>query len=242
MKKLHKLRGQKGFTLVELAIVLVIIGLLIGGILKGQQLIDNARVTAQMSQFQSVQAATTSFQDAYAALPGDMLNVANRVPNIGACAAGDGNGIVGIPGGTPNTDSWQKGSTGENLCFWAELSGAGYLTGIAQPDTAVFGQGLPQAKLGAGLVVADLTTAPWSGLYVVTLQSTQNSQAAAGVNSMTPAQAAQIDRKMDDGNPTSGSILGAGDTANCGNGANVANASYLEKSTTKDCDISFKLQ
>ncbi|MCK5555335.1 MAG: prepilin-type N-terminal cleavage/methylation domain-containing protein, partial [Alphaproteobacteria bacterium] len=62
MKKIHR---QKGFTLVELAIVLTIIGLLIGGILKGQQLMQNARVTATIAQIQAIESATTTFRDTY---------------------------------------------------------------------------------------------------------------------------------------------------------------------------------
>ena len=78
------MRAQAGFTLVELAIVMIIIGLLIAGVLKGQALIGNAKVTAQVAQIKSIDAATSTFKDMYAALPGDMLNATNRLPN---CAA-----------------------------------------------------------------------------------------------------------------------------------------------------------
>src|ERR1700722_13648053 len=94
---MKRLQQQKGFTLVELAIVLTIIGLLIGGILKGQQLITNARVTAQMAQIQGIEAATTTFNDTYQGLPGDLSTALTRVPNCVTlgCTNGDGNGIVG---------------------------------------------------------------------------------------------------------------------------------------------------
>ena len=56
-------RAQAGFTLVELAIVMIIIGLLIAGILKGQQLIGNAKVTSQVAQIKGIDAATSTFKD-----------------------------------------------------------------------------------------------------------------------------------------------------------------------------------
>src|SRR3990172_13141075 len=85
-----KQQHQKGFTLVELALVMVIIGLLIGGILKGQQLVTNARATSTVSQTRQIEAATTTFQDSYGALPGDM----NGVGKIPGCTA-----ACNIPGG-----------------------------------------------------------------------------------------------------------------------------------------------
>src|SRR5262245_240096 len=92
------INAQAGFTLVELAIVMIIIGLLIGGVLKGQQLITNAQVTSTVAQIKAIDAATTSFRDQYAATPGDMVTPTARIPNCatGACAVvGNGDGRVG---------------------------------------------------------------------------------------------------------------------------------------------------
>src|ERR1700740_2066087 len=88
----HPAQSQAGFTLVELAIVMIIIGLLIGGVLKGQQLITNAQITSTVAQIKAIDAATTSFRDQYAAVPGDMTNPTARVPN---CVAGTNCGIAG---------------------------------------------------------------------------------------------------------------------------------------------------
>src|SRR5690606_31355378 len=64
-------RKHKGFTLIEIAIVLVIIGLLLGGVLQGQQLIENSRVKQAVNSFNGIAAATFSYQDRYGKLPGD---------------------------------------------------------------------------------------------------------------------------------------------------------------------------
>ena len=87
------MKSQAGFTLVELAIVMIIIGLLIGGVLKGQQLITNAQVAAQVAQFKAIDAAATSFRDMYAGVPGDIQTPDKRLSGCTAaiCKAG-GNG------------------------------------------------------------------------------------------------------------------------------------------------------
>ena len=71
------MRKQQGFTLVEIAIVLVIIGLLLGGILKGQELITQGRIRNVGNDFQSVTAAINLYQDRYRALPGDDAGAAS---------------------------------------------------------------------------------------------------------------------------------------------------------------------
>ena len=81
---------QQGFTLVEIAIVLVIIGLLLGGVLKGQEMIKSAKVKSQMQQVDGISAAFNTYQDKYGALPGDDANAAS---NTGvAVTNGDGSG------------------------------------------------------------------------------------------------------------------------------------------------------
>src|ERR1700693_41075 len=94
------MREQAGFTLVELAIVMIIIGLLIAGVLKGQALITNAQVTSTVAQLKAIDAATTTFKDTYNALPGDMQTPGAKLP--GGCAAnavcnagGNGDGVIG---------------------------------------------------------------------------------------------------------------------------------------------------
>src|SRR5215475_12167049 len=109
---------SKGFTLIEIAIVLVIIGLLLGGILKGQELITGARVRNLISQQDGIKAAFFGFQDRYRALPGDYA-VANA--NIaGVNIVGDGNGRIDAP---------NLAGTHEEILAWNHLTAAGFLNG-----------------------------------------------------------------------------------------------------------------
>lgn len=93
MKAINRLKkSQAGFTLVEIAIVLVIIGLLIGGVLKGQAMVQNAKVKRVVKQADEFRAAVMTFYDKYGVYPGDE-NLAAIPPN-GADAEGNGNGQI----------------------------------------------------------------------------------------------------------------------------------------------------
>lgn len=85
---IHLRHRQAGFTLVEIAIVLVIIGLLLGGVLKGQSLIDSARVKNIIQQSTSLTSAVNAYQDRFRALPGDDVQGTTHAPG----SAGNGNG------------------------------------------------------------------------------------------------------------------------------------------------------
>ncbi|MGH8602040.1 MAG: prepilin-type N-terminal cleavage/methylation domain-containing protein [Gammaproteobacteria bacterium] len=148
---------QRGFTLVEIAIVLVIIGLLLGGILKGQELITAARVRNFADQAASVQAAYYGFIDRYRAVPGDMLGaqVCGAIGNVvpGCPGAGVG-GVAGAGGGNGQIDA---GNFGEAAAAWAHMAAAGFLqgsySGVAANAAAYTNPGPP--------LVAP--TNPWNG-------------------------------------------------------------------------------
>ena len=112
------MRKQNGFTLIEIAIVLVIIGLLLGGVLKGQELITSARVRNLISNQDGVKAAYFGFLDRYRALPGDYSGATVNIPNCTGCQNGDNNGQI-----TTN------GAILESISAWEHLSKAGFITG-----------------------------------------------------------------------------------------------------------------
>ena len=188
--------SQRGFTLVELAIVLVIIGLVIAGVLKGQELISNARLKSTTADVEAMRGAVNTFRDKYGALPGDY---AQAGPRIAAAAGvtwttgdgsgnGDGDGIVD-----------GDGISGETLMFWNHLAGADLVKGISPLGGATFGDGLPAASIGGGFTVAHeavvARTSHWMRL---------GSAAAAPAGVVDSNQAEDVDTKIDDGRPGTG--------------------------------------
>jgi prepilin-type N-terminal cleavage/methylation domain-containing protein len=139
--------NQKGFTLVEIAIVLVIIGLLLGGILKGQEMITQAKIKNVISDFSGISAAFHGYQDRYRALPGDDLNAATRWAAAPAATAGNGDGVVA---GTYNTAPCAV--TVETCNWWDHLRRSGFVAGagVSQPLNAV--SGLVGVQTGNGAI------------------------------------------------------------------------------------------
>lgn len=206
---------QKGFTLIELAIVLVILGLLAGGILVGQDLIKAAEIRAVVSQKEKYDAAVNTFRGKYNALPGDISNPAAFGLSDGGLSTstgrGDGNGLIQGSG-----SSSPLVYVGEPAMMWRHLSQANMIdesmTGITTYDPAtviVIGETtMPGAKSGRG-----------SNIYLVNIQGLNNyllagfrGSTTAGTGEFTlapndtlsPTEALQIDSKTDDGLPISG--------------------------------------
>jgi prepilin-type N-terminal cleavage/methylation domain-containing protein len=191
-------RTQKGFTLVEIAIVLVIIGLLLGGILKGQEMITQAKIKNVVADFSGVSAAYYGYQDRYRAIPGDDPNAATRWTTAPAAIAGTGNGVVA---GTYNNacPAVAVAATPETCLWWDDLRRAGFVSGsgATQPFNAVTGMLGVQTGDGAGATA--LGTAVGVGGFSGLIICSAN---------LPDKIAIAVDTQMDDGTLVNGTVRG----------------------------------
>ena len=181
--------AQKGFTLVEIAIVLVIIGLLLGGILKGQEMITQAKIKNVVNDFNGITAAVNSYQDRYRALPGDDLNAGTRWTGT---ASGTGDGQYSCTGGYKSTAPAAPANTDECNLFWQHLRLAGFVAG----STAAAAGGTQPNNAANGIMGVQT-----SGMgFVSNIICTSN---------LPDKIAIAVDVQMDDGSPGGGQIRGS---------------------------------
>lgn len=213
---------EKGFTLVELSIVLVVIGLIVGGILSGQDLVNAARVRSQVSQITQYTAATNSFHEKYGWLPGDLPNAANffsGVINQGSATTGMGDGDNVIE----NANALGQTYEGEPALFWYELNQAGLISDptsaindYSLTDTAIDNTVVPYGKIPASFQVSTFS----ANSLAITVMSDVNKNNYWVLSTITgplsqpfwfpglgALQANQIDGKIDDGFPSTGNVI-----------------------------------
>ena len=199
-----KRRAERGFTLIELSIVLVVIGLIVGGVLVGQSLVLSAAARAQVAQIQKFQQAVTTFEVKYGCKPGDCANATSFgfYVNLLGCnnTTGNGNGDGTIEAYLPSSGFWIC----ENFGLFFHLSQAKlFFSGPALGNGVTVGGGWgPPTALNDGSVLSVVTY----GSATTPLLLLSQFKAGYGWPSptLTTKMASAIDTKIDDGLPTSG--------------------------------------
>lgn len=252
-------QDQRGFTLIEMSIVLVIIGLIVGGILKGQEVIESARQKNAMAMYDQIKAGQNTFVDRYKALPGDFDEATTKIS--AQVENGDHNGFVGTAGAVAAASAAGiaaiNGSQNEFYGYFQGLVAAGLFGG------GQVGASAGQARFSGGSTPSPLPSAPWSNTGFTATSGTHEGATTAPASALsavwlrlagtsgaisnstqgalTAASAYQIDQKFDDGVPGLGRIRNSGtNTAVCGGPANVY--TVTASAEARECDLFFAVE
>jgi len=184
MRKLNYFKNT-GFTLVEMAIVLVIIGLILGGVLKGQELVIQARVKSMINDFNQVTAAYYTYFDRYHRFPGDDPTADDRWSAVTCCSGtACGDGTLGTAGSGYDTGT-------ENKCLWRHLRNAGIINGDVTSDD------LPTNPVGGVTGIQD------GGAFDGDLSG----DAVICTDGVSPKLAELMDYAIDDGDSDAGVVM-----------------------------------
>ena len=248
---------QKGFSLVELSIVLVILGLLTGGILAGQNLIRASELRSVVSQFRNIQTATMTFRDKYFALPGDFKDATKFwgvLAGTGDDATCQGTAATATATCNGNGDGKVGQSStifyDERFRVWQHLANAGLIegsyTGVTTGSVGSFelvsGENAPAAKMGQAFW--DMVTIGFNGTpnqFDAPSTTFVNLRHDDGTNQakspLLPEELWNIDTKLDDGRPGEGKVrthIGSSTVApGCATTDDPATAEYALQATVK---------
>jgi prepilin-type N-terminal cleavage/methylation domain-containing protein len=193
--KLRNMARQTGFTLVEIAIVLVIVGILLVGVLQGQEMIDNSKAKGVVSEMKAYQAAYSAYLDRYRTMPGDDTAAVMTTRGWAGGTGGNGDGVLAWPVATtfPNAGA-------ERNAFWRAMRGSGLMGG--DPNSVVGVANLPKNSAGGLLSVANGGVYGVSGQFVCASGLSTKLAMAVDILIDGPLPANQIGNNV-------GSLLGA---------------------------------
>lgn len=213
-------QASQGFTLIEMSIVLVIIGLIIGGILKGQEIIESSRQKNVITQIDGIRSAINTFSDKYNAIPGDYRQAATRVS--AAVVNGNGDGVIGVTTTASLTAlNALTGAAAESVQFFDHLNAAELISGTTLSGgggvTNTFGanSSFPQTAIpavGMTAVYGDHDASSSRLTHWVRIHKDAGAaidDGSAGSGAFTGKSLFQIDIKIDDGNGERGSARSA---------------------------------
>lgn len=199
---------QSGFTLIEIAIVLVIIGLLLGGVLKGQELINSAKVKNLATDFKNIPVFIYGYQDKFKALPGDDKLATTHVGST--ATNGNGNGII--------EGNWNDpvSANSEAVNFWQQVR----LAGLAPGPTSLTDANYIPTNASGGKIGVQSGTMNTSGTFVSPMKD-KNGNTIRGSyvicsDGILGKFVQQLDTQMDDGNIGTGSMLATKSTVTVG--------------------------
>ncbi|MCH2548375.1 MAG: prepilin-type N-terminal cleavage/methylation domain-containing protein [Alphaproteobacteria bacterium] len=241
MKKISTL----GFTLVEMALVLMIIGLLVGAVLVGKDMITSAEVRSASRQLEEINAAATAFRARFNSLPGDTNKAMSLFDTATWTGLQNGNLDHILTDGDKSSAYATKADadefSGELAQFWYHLTASELIKGHYD-TTAKMGEGFPLSKLGVcGVAVANLNGVNADGLFgtplkgnyfqigVVDSPNPGTDDSFVTENCLTAYEARSLDQKLDDGHPLTGRIRAVGNYDDGGGSGTVPGLGRLPR-------------
>lgn len=236
MGMIHNSSKQSGFTLVEISLVMIGIGILISIVIGGARIRENAQVADIIKSLVLYESSAIKFKEIYGELPGDLRDPQARLTNCNAvpCTrAGNGDGAL------DSTTLWNQGivNTDERFVFWNHLLLSGLISGFKGNDIVGFGEGQPAADVGGGYLIYYLAGLTYFNFgynieksrHVISLS---NAPDAAGMimtgfnHQLRVSMAEKIDKKMDDGLASYGRIQCRAYGLGCSSIATISSSVY----------------
>ncbi len=201
---------QNGFTLVEISIVMIVIGLLIGGVLGGLVMIENMKINSTIQFLGNVESAAIKFNDAFGRIPGDLRDPASVLPN---CTSAPCNVTSAENGDNKLTASndWSAAinATNERFIFWHQLRAADFLNLVQNTNSLVFGEGQPLSPIDTGARMVYLSNVAFlrHGVALTNVTSTGFGGVTADDLIIKGTLVKKLDDKIDDGITVSGRFV-----------------------------------
>lgn len=257
---------KSGFTLIELSIVLVIIGLLIGGVTIGTDMLKSAKLRSTISDIEKYRSAIHNFRNKYNELPGDMTNATamwgsdsscpntamNSVPKQATCN-GDGDGFIGLCCESGYSQMY------ETFRAWQHLANAGMIdgqyTGVGPGSSGWVavkgGLNVPMAPIGNAdfwlFYYSSVASSPPYHSHYLNLGADVSGSHNTGV-ALTPAEAYTLDTKIDDGMPLLGKVTvplpsgGGNMNPNCSTSTTLSTSTYKQSYTSAACAMFINME